>query len=236
MMRIAVIPARSGSKRIPEKVLQKVGNTTLLERTIEACRNSELFDEILLSTDSLKIAQIAQKMGIRVPFLREKFLDDLSPVSLATAHTLETFSKLSGDLDDGIVIQAMPTCPFLSAGTIVTLFREYLRYDSEDSVLSCTRADPLVRFSFQLDEFGLPRYLDPTIDPISRTQDHPPIFLPSGAVWISSVQKLIKRRDFYSGTIRFREINFWEGFDIDTPEQLELARHMAGIKEKTEKL
>lgn len=231
MSTFAVIPARGGSKRIPEKVLQKVGNQTLLERTIGVCQESGIFDKILVSTDSAKVAKVAEQKGVRVPFLRDRFADDFSPVSSATAYTLETYREINGQLGEGVVVQAMPTCPFLTSKTITDFYVNYLSLHQVDSLISCTKASPLVRFGFELMEGGLPAYLDKKLDPISRTQDYPPVFLPSGALWMSSITNILKTKSFYSGSVQFCEISFWEGFDIDTPEELELAQALASTRE-----
>lgn len=67
---LAIIPARSGSKGIKNKNLSKIGDTTLLEKAIHDCKKVKNIDDIVVSTDSKKIADIAEKREIKVPFLR----------------------------------------------------------------------------------------------------------------------------------------------------------------------
>ena len=73
-MTICIIPARSGSKRIKNKNIQKIDNVPLIGITIKIAKKSGLFKRIIVSTDCPKIASIAKKYGAEVPFLRDKKL------------------------------------------------------------------------------------------------------------------------------------------------------------------
>ena len=67
---IAVIPARGNSKRIPGKNIKKFSGKPIIVRTIEKLKKSKIFDRIIVSTDSKKIASISKKYGAEIPFLR----------------------------------------------------------------------------------------------------------------------------------------------------------------------
>ena len=69
-MRVAIIPARSGSKRIPNKNIRTFAGKPIIGWSIEAALEAECFDKIIVSTDSEKIAEIARDFGAEVPFLR----------------------------------------------------------------------------------------------------------------------------------------------------------------------
>src|SRR5680860_124095 len=86
---IAVIPARAGSKRISKKNVRELGGKPLLAYAVEAAGRSGLFERIVVSTDSQEIADVAERCGAEVPFLREAGLsDDRVPVSAATVDVL----------------------------------------------------------------------------------------------------------------------------------------------------
>ena len=68
--KIAIITARSGSKRIPNKNIRNFNGKPIIAYSIETALNSKIFDEVMVSTDSQEIAQIAKKFGAKVPFLR----------------------------------------------------------------------------------------------------------------------------------------------------------------------
>ena len=87
---LAVIPARGGSKRIPGKNLGCLEGKPLLAYTVEAALQSDLFERVIVTTDSPDIADVARECGADVPFLRDASLsDDFVPVSAATVDALE---------------------------------------------------------------------------------------------------------------------------------------------------
>src|SRR5690554_5095321 len=87
--RIAIIPARGGSKRIPEKNILEFFGKPMIAWTIQAAKDSGVFDRILVSTDDPKIGEVSKEWGAEVPFLRQEFADDYTPVSEASASALQ---------------------------------------------------------------------------------------------------------------------------------------------------
>ena len=73
---VAIIPARGNSKRIPGKNYKKFNGKPIIANTIEKLKESKIFDRIIVSTDSKKIASISKRYGAEVPFRRPKFLSD----------------------------------------------------------------------------------------------------------------------------------------------------------------
>ena len=89
-MNLAVIPARGGSKRIPGKNKKLFAGQPLIAYSIQAALHSQLFDKIIVSTDSEEIAQLAISLGAEAPFLRPKALsDDYTGTSPVTRHAIE---------------------------------------------------------------------------------------------------------------------------------------------------
>ena len=88
-MRLAVIPARGGSKRIPRKNIKPFGGRPMIAWSIEAARESDCFDRILVSTDDAEIAEVAKAEGAEVPFFRPPELsDDHTPTLPVIAHAV----------------------------------------------------------------------------------------------------------------------------------------------------
>ena len=91
---IAIIPARGGSKRIPRKNIKQFFGKPMIAYSIEAAINAKLFDEIIVSTDDDEIADIAQKFGASVPFMRPKELsDDLTTTGAVIEHAIKFLKK-----------------------------------------------------------------------------------------------------------------------------------------------
>ena len=108
---VALIPARSGSKRIPNKNIKKLGNYPLIAYTIAVAKLSKLFRDIIVSTDSEEIANVAKKFGASVPFLRpEEFATDTSPDIEWVLHALIYFNKKNTLPEYFSILR--PTSPF----------------------------------------------------------------------------------------------------------------------------
>ena len=108
---IAIIPARSGSKRIPKKNIIDFMGKPMIAWTIEAARESKIFYDVLVSTDSEEIANLSRRFGASAPFLRDaKDADDITPVSEATINALINMENKSNVKYD-MVVQLMPNCP-----------------------------------------------------------------------------------------------------------------------------
>ena len=115
--RIAIITARGGSKRIPKKNIRDFCGKPIIAYSIEAAIESDLFDEIMVSTDSEEIADIARKYGASVPFMRNEFTSgDFATTDDVLKEVLLEYQKR------GIIFSQMaciyPTAPFVTAQKI----------------------------------------------------------------------------------------------------------------------
>ena len=113
-MKIAVIPARSGSKRIPRKNIKLFCGKPMIAWSIEAARASGLFDHIVVSTDDAEIAEVAKAHGAEVPFMRPAALsDDHTGTSPVVAHAIEWY-RAQGQMPDPVCC-IYATAPFVIA-------------------------------------------------------------------------------------------------------------------------
>ncbi|MEY2701105.1 MAG: hypothetical protein RIQ52_1860, partial [Pseudomonadota bacterium] len=116
-MRMAVIPARGGSKRIPGKNIRLFAGKPMLAWTLEAALASGCFDRIVVSTDDEAIARMAQDHGAEVPFLRDASLaDDHTPTIPVIADAIHRCQSLGWMPEEVCCLYA--TAPFLQAGDI----------------------------------------------------------------------------------------------------------------------
>ena len=122
MKTIAIIPARSGSKGLPDKNILPLGGKPLLAYSIEAARTSGLFDVIHVSTDSEHYADIARQYGADVPFLRsaETSSDTASSWDMVQ-EVLERYAQLGNTFDAFMLLQ--PTSPLRTSEDIRSAFR-----------------------------------------------------------------------------------------------------------------
>lgn len=135
-MRIAIIPARGGSKRIPRKNIKLFNGKPILAYSIEAAIESDCFQRVLVSTEDLEIAQIAKSFGAEIPFFRsKKTADDYSTLHDVVVEIIESLELYNEHVQ---IIVILPTVPFLTSKKVkdFTAAFEDERYDSAITVVS----------------------------------------------------------------------------------------------------
>jgi pseudaminic acid cytidylyltransferase len=120
-MKIAIIPARGGSKRIPRKNIKNFHGKPLIAYSIEAALNSRVFDRVIVSTDDNEIAEVAQRYGAEVPFLRpEDISNDYATTMDVIEHALSWFTE--NDQSVTYVCCIYATAPFISSEALIRGF------------------------------------------------------------------------------------------------------------------
>lgn len=130
---IALIPARSGSKRIPGKNIQTLNGHPLMAYSIIAAIDSGIFSDIVVSTDSQSYADIAQHYGADVPFIRPQvYAEDTSPDIEWVRYTLKKLKEQGKKYDCFSIIR--PTSPFRLPQTIQRAWKTFLTEEGVDSL------------------------------------------------------------------------------------------------------
>ncbi len=119
-MILAVIPARGGSKRIPQKNIRPFCGQPIIGYSIECAKRANIFDRIIVSTDSAEVADVARQFGAEVPFMRPDHLsDDHTPTIPVVKHAVESIEASSAD-ECSAVCCIYPTAPFLQTSDLQT--------------------------------------------------------------------------------------------------------------------
>ena len=216
---VAVIPARGGSKRVPGKNIIDFNGKPLIAWTIEAARESGLFEKIVVSTDSEEIAKISREYGAEVPFLRTTAADDHSPVSDATLSTVLQLEERGEYYDD--VVQLFAVCPLRNSEDIINSYTFFLEKRAS-FLLSCFKfvwMNPW--WAVTLNENQEPSWIFK--DTFKRSQDLPDLYSPTGAIWIAKIEDLKRDKTFYGNGHIFWEMDWKRAVDIDNYEDLQLA-------------
>ncbi len=130
---VALIPARSGSKRVTDKNIRMLGNHPVMAYTIQAAVASGVFARVFVSTDSEEYAAIARHYGAEVPWLRPaEFATSTSPDIEWIIHTLEAFEKAGEAADSFSILR--PTSPFRQPETIRRAWSEFTAETGVDSL------------------------------------------------------------------------------------------------------
>lgn len=220
---LCVIPARSGSKGLKDKNVLELCGKPVMAYTIEACIQSEVFDEVYVATDSEKYAEIAVKYGAEVPFLEpeelaQDHISSLEPV-------LYFYEKLGQDFEYIWCMQ--PTSPLRSPKDIVHAY-DLIQGDSNcEFVLSTTIIDPhyfhwaLVDRADGMAEmyFGKEMLVD-------RSQLKDTVYRPNGAIKVGRTESVLECKSFFGDNIRRIEMEEERSIHIRSRYDLELCRFL----------
>ncbi len=216
---LAIIPARGGSKGLPRKNLLPLGGKPLIAWTIEAARASKTIDRLILTSDDEEIMTTAEGLGCEVPFARPAPLaGDETPMAAVVEHALDSLER---GYDYLVLLQ--PTVPGRRGEDIDAAVARCIEAEAPACVTLC-EAEENPHWMFRLDDAGR---LAPLLDgqePPARRQDLPRHYLLNGAVYVAACEWFRERRSFFGegavGQVMPRE----RSLDIDTAEDLELAR------------
>lgn len=229
---LAVTLARGGSKKIKNKNIVLLNGKPLIYYTIKEAKKSKWISDYVISTDSLKIANISKKYGSEVPFLRPKSLSrDKSTSVDALLHTLKFMENLKGYKYD-FIIELMATNPLKTHQDIDRIISRMVKnkYDSMIAVHQLFDTHParikkivkkkLVDFNFK--------------EPLeARRQDlKPHAFIRSGSIYGMSRKFLIKKLRYKSGVSVPYILDPKKALNIDEPEDLLLAKTILYEKKK----
>jgi pseudaminic acid cytidylyltransferase len=228
-MNLAVIPARGGSKRIPRKNIKGLRGKPMIAYTIEAALQSGVFENVVVSTDDTEIAEISKQFGAEVPFVREASLaDDHAPASLVTLDALERLDANHSTYH--YISQLMPNCPLRSAEDIQKSFAQ-LRNTGADTQLSVNRFGWLNPWwAFKMEQ----RKLEPLFPEAfkTRSQDLPPLYALTGALWWAKTNVLRREKTFHTATRTGFELSWQHALDIDDEDDWQMAEVLLELAQK----
>jgi CMP-N-acetylneuraminic acid synthetase len=223
---LVVIPARGGSKRIPQKNIIHLSGKPMIAWTIEAAKKSQYVDTVLVSTDCEVIKKVAQEYGAEVPFMRLDAADDYSPVSEATLSALLQSEEYYGAYD--IVVQLMANCPLRGVKEIDTAIESFYENEQE-SQISFFKYGWMNPWWAHTINNNVPSALFKQAGK-KRSQDLNDLFCPTGAIWICKSEILKKYKTFYSPNYRANTINWISAMDIDDYDDLKMAEALFNIR------
>ncbi|WP_143315073.1 acylneuraminate cytidylyltransferase family protein [Clostridium sp. HBUAS56017] len=217
---LAIIPARSGSKGLRNKNIKLLNGKPLMAYTIEAAKKSNIFDKIVVSTDSEEYADIAKSYGASIPFIRPQFLsgDEVSTEDVIV-NLLSYYESIGEKFQYFMLLQ--PTSPLRSSKDILKSL-ELLMEKSADAVISVCQCDYSPLLMTKLD--GDTR-LDGFLKGIKkvRRQDLELYYRINGAIYLCNVKYYLRYRDFYKQNCFAYKMDKYNSIDIDDIYQFKLA-------------
>ncbi len=189
---LAIVPARGGSKRLPKKNLMKLNGKPLIAYSIEAAKDSKYIDDVILSSESEEIIDVARKWGAEVPFVRPQELAEDTTRSIdVVTHALETLSE---SYDAVILLQ--PTSPLRTTADIDNAIEDFYKKDAV-SVIGVCEVEHSPLWSNTLDEsMSMENFLDDKYNN-SRSQDLPMYYRINGAFYMSRTKSVLANETFF---------------------------------------
>lgn len=149
-MKVAIIPARGGSKRIPRKNIKLFCGKPMIAWSIEAALNSACFDKVIVSTDDEEIAKVACQYGAEVPFVRpNKLADDFTGTIPVTKHAIEWLESQGQIISEVMCIY--PTAPLVQPKIIIEAYQQWHTSQANYCFTATNYAAPIQR-AFKLTE------------------------------------------------------------------------------------
>ena len=143
-MRLCVIPARGGSKRIPRKNIKSFCGQSMIGYSIRAALDSQCFDQVIVSTDDIEIAEVAKSFGAEVPFMRpDELANDYTATIPVIKHAIEWFDEQGQSPEEVCCLYA--TAPFVTSENIQKAYLQLLKNRAEYCFTATSFSFPIQR-------------------------------------------------------------------------------------------
>ena len=213
---LAIVPARGGSKGLLGKNIKELCGKPLVAWSIEAGLNSKYIDEVMVSTDDKKIAEISKQHGANVPFLRPSELaSDTATTFDAVKHTIDYYKNELKKKFDYIVLLE-PTSPLRENNDIDIMIEKIVDNQEEfDSISSIGEAHehPSIMKQIVNKNYIVPFCKELKVT--TRRQDNEKAYFPYGVAYIAKIKNFLEEETFYTKRNTFYEIKRYQCYEID---------------------
>ncbi len=214
---LCIIPARGGSKRLPNKNILEIAGKPLIAHTIEAALQSKIIDKVIVSTDDKEIARVSKKYNAEVPFIRPDELSTDSATSInVIIHSLDYFKAQGTYFDYVILLQ--PTSPLRSSDDIGKAFE--LISDKTSAVVSVCKSEHPPSWMYTLSNES---YINKNAEE-ENTNTPATFYRLNGAIYISKTNDLYKNKSFIGSKTKAFIMPAEKSIDIDTRIDFELCK------------
>lgn len=226
---LAIIPARSGSKGLPNKNIKDFCGKPLMTYTLEAAVASGVFDTVMVSTDSQEYAEVAmQTPGVEVPFLRtEKNSQDLSSTWDVVREVLQNYKDMGKEYDMFCILQI--TSPLRNAQHIREAFREYTDREAYSIVSVCEMEHPLSICNYLPEDNSLVGFIRTNLDSYTRQKTRKSYRF-NGAIYMCNTEAFLRLGSIYQEKTFAYIMETRKSIDIDTIDDFNMAEYIFNKK------
>ncbi|HBX50595.1 MAG: CMP-N-acetlyneuraminic acid synthetase [Bacteroidetes bacterium GWF2_33_38] len=214
---LAIITARAGSKRLPNKNIKNLAGKPLIAWSIEAALSSKYIDKTIVSTDSNEIKKISESYGASVPFIRPTELaSDTSDSISVLKHAIDFFQN-----EYKYIVLLQPTSPLRSVDDINAAI-EMLNNDTKSVISVCETDHSPLWANVLPEDFSMENFIRPEIRN-KRSQDLPKYYRLNGAVYVSEIKYLYENNGFLGHQTKAYVMPRERSIDIDNEIDFKLA-------------
>jgi N-acylneuraminate cytidylyltransferase len=217
---LAIIPARAGSKRVPNKNKRVVAGKPLIQYSVDAATNSCYIDRVLISTDDPEL--VSQYGSEYAPFLRpESVSGDRATLVEVIQHALNWLKENENQVFD-LFVYLQPTSPLRTSQHLDEAFQLFQQKDARGVISVSPLGHPIEWCNALPDNLSMDAFLDR--EAVKRSQDYRPYYMLNGAIYILSVKDFLLEGQIFlkSGTYAYI-MNKYHSVDIDDEDDLRLA-------------
>ena len=219
MSNLCIIPARGGSKRIPKKNIKEFLGRPIIAYSIRTAIDSKLFDEVMVSTDDIEIAEIAKKYGAKVPFIRSlKNSSDFATTFNVIEEVINYYRNHNMEFNN---VCCLYSCaPFV---TTKTLLKAYNRLNEKefDSVLPVVPYSSPINRALRINHEKIHMIYEENLN--VRSQDLEDSFYDAGQFYWCDINKLLLNKGIFTNNTGFIIVSELESQDIDNETDWKLA-------------
>ncbi|WP_375560718.1 pseudaminic acid cytidylyltransferase [Bernardetia sp. OM2101] len=220
MKKVAIITARGGSKRIPRKNIKNFLGKPIIAYSIETALKSDLFDEVMVSTEDEEIAEIAQKYGAVVPFLRSnENADDFSGTAVVLIEVINEYQRQGKKFD--ICCGIYPTAPFITIEKLKEAY-ELLITNSFDVVFPVSEFSSPIQRALKKDELNKITMFEPQ-NLAKRSQDLDKAYFDAGQFYMCKTNTLLEKQQLWTDNTGVIVLPPLQVQDIDNQEDWKMA-------------
>ncbi|MGD1844581.1 MAG: cytidylyltransferase domain-containing protein [Salibacteraceae bacterium] len=221
---LCIIPARGGSKRIPRKNILPLNGIPLISYSIRSAKEAGVFDKIIVSTDDAEIKAVALQEGVDVDDRPEAMAGD----RVTKVQVIKEYLERRGHEEHfDIVAAVLPTCPFRSPEDVRTAYERFVNQDKYEFLIGVVEYAFPIQFALSLDEHQVATMETPEGYQQTRSQDKRKMYHPNGSIYMATVPAFQRKGTFFNETMLTHEMPALRSFDIDYPEQFEMAEIIA---------
>ncbi len=222
---LAFIPARSGSKRIPDKNIKLLDGKPLIAYTIEAAKTSKQINRIVVSTDSKDIAAVSRQYGAEVPFMRPEDISQSDSTEMQFfEHALSWFADHE-NYEPDLIVLLYPTSPFRRSNSIDSAIEEMLKHPEADSLRSVRLCSEHPYKMWVIEDGFLKPFVkekDPNIHTLSY-QFLPTVYIQNACIYITKPATIKNKKSPTGDVIIPFIMDEVESIDINTPMDFQFA-------------